>query len=73
VPLSELGDYLPEIEAVDPEMVQRFAAATFDEIFVVLVGDAEVFSAAIAATHPNVSVIPLDQLDLGQPNATRVP
>jgi zinc protease len=73
VPLSELGEYLPEIEAVDPDKVQRFAAATFEDIFVVLVGDAQVFSAAIAATHPNVSVIPLDQLDLGQPTAVRAP
>lgn len=72
VPLSELAEYLPEIEAVDPAMVQRFAAATFDDVFVVLVGDAEVFSAALAAKHPNVSVIPLAQLDLGQPSLVTV-
>ena len=73
VPLSDLGEYLPEIEAVDPAMVQRFAAATFDEVFVVLVGDAQVFSAAIAAAYANVSIIPLAQLDLGQPTAVRTP
>ena len=71
VPLSELGDYLPEIEAVDPAMVQRFAAATFEDLFIVLVGDARIFGAAIAAAHPDVTTIPLAQLDLGEPNATR--
>jgi zinc protease len=73
MPLTDLGEYLPEIEAVDPAMVQQFAAATFDELFIVLVGDAQVFSAAIAAAHPNTSVIPLDQLDLGQPTAVKAP
>jgi zinc protease len=73
VPLTELGDYLPEIEAVDPAMVQRFAAATFEDLFVVLVGDARIFGAAIAAAHPNVTTIPLAQLDLGQPTAVRTP
>ena len=73
VPLSDLGEYLPEIEAVDPAMVQRFAAATFEEVFVVLVGDAQVFSTAIAAAYANVSIIPLAQLDLGQPTAVRTP
>jgi zinc protease len=73
MPLSDLGEYLPEIEAVDPAMVQQFAAATFDELFIVLVGDAQVFGAAIAAAHPNTSVIPLAQLDLGQPTAVKKP
>jgi zinc protease len=73
VPLSELGDYLPEIEAVDPAMVQRFAAATFDDLFIVLAGDARIFGAAIAAKYPNVSTIPLDQLDLGRPDAIKAP
>ncbi len=73
MPLTDLGEYLPEIEAVDPAMVQQFAAATFDELFIVLVGDAQVFGAAIAAAHPNTSVIPLAQLDLGQPTAVKAP
>jgi zinc protease len=71
VPLSELGDYLPEIEAVDPAMVQRFAAATFDDLFVVLVGDARIFGEAIAREYDNVTTIPLDQLDLGRPDAIK--
>ena len=71
VPLSELGNYLPEIEAVDPAMVQRFAADICDDLFVVLCGDARIFGAAIAAAYPNVTTIPLAQLDLGRPDAVR--
>jgi zinc protease len=71
VPLSELGDYLPEIEAVDPALVQRFAAATFEQLFVVLVGDASIFGDAIAAAYANVTTIPLAQLDLGRPDALK--
>ena len=73
VPLTELGNYLPEIEAVDPAMVQQFAAATFEDLFVVLVGDAGIFGAAIRAAYPNVATIPLDGLDLGRPDAIKVP
>jgi zinc protease len=72
VPLSELGEYLPEIEAVDPEMVRRFAAATFEGLFVVLVGDARAFGPGIAAAHANVTTIPFAELDLGAPDAIRV-
>ena len=73
MPLSDLGEYLPEIEAVDAAMVQRFAAETFDELFIVLVGDAQVFAPAIAAAHPNTAIIPLAQLDLGTPTAIKAP
>ncbi len=72
VPLTELGEYLPQIEAVDPAMVGRFAAATFDQLFVVLVGDARAFGAAIAAAYANVTTIPFAELDLGRPDAIKV-
>lgn len=71
VPLSELGAYLPEIEAVDPAMVQAFAAATFADLFVVLVGDARVFGEAIAAAYGDVTTIPFAQLDLSRPDAIK--
>jgi zinc protease len=71
VPLTELANYLPEIEAVDPAMVQRFAAESFNDLFIVLVGDARIFGAAIAAAYANVTTIPLAQLDLGRPDAVR--
>jgi zinc protease len=69
VPLTELGDYLPEIEAVEPAQVRQFAAQTFEDPFVVLVGDARHFGAAIAAAYSNVTTIPLAQLDLGRSDA----
>ena len=71
VPLDELGAYLPEIEAVDPAMVRRFAETTFGDLFVVLVGDAKAFGETIAATYSNVTTIPLADLDLGRPSALR--
>jgi len=71
VPLSDLGDYLPEIEAVDPAMVQAFAAATFADLFVVLVGDARVFGETIAAAYGDVTTIPFAQLDLSRPDAIK--
>lgn len=71
VPLSELGAYLPEIEAVDPAMVQKFAADAFGDLFVVLCGDARAFGDDIAKTYSNVTTIPLADLDLGSPTATK--
>ena len=73
VPLSELADYLPEIEAVDGAMVQRFAEATFGDLFVVLCGDAQAFGETIRATYSNVSTIALADLDLGSPSARKTP
>jgi zinc protease len=72
VPLTDLREYLPEIEAVDPEMVRRFAATTFEGLFVVLVGDARTFAAGIAAAHADVTTIPFADLDLGRSDAIRV-
>jgi len=69
VPLTELRDYLADVEAVDPAQVQQFAAATFGELFVVLAGDARVFAAGIAATHADVTTIPFAELDLGRADA----
>jgi zinc protease len=69
VPLSELREYLAEIEAVDPALVQRFAAATFDQLFVLLAGDARAFSAEIGAAYADVTTIPFAELDLSRPDA----
>jgi zinc protease len=72
VPLSDLGDYLPEIEAIEPEAVRAFAAATFGDLFVVLVGNARAFGEAVAAAHADVTTIPFAQLDLGRPDAIKI-
>ena len=51
--------------------MQGFAAEVFDDLFVVLVGDARNFGPAITAAYPNVTTIPLAQLDLGRPDAMK--
>ena len=72
VPLAELGEYLPRVEAVTPAEVQAFAAATIAaDPFVVLVGDAGRFGDAMAGMHGDVVTIPFAQLDLGRANAMR--
>jgi zinc protease len=72
VPLAELGEYLPRVEAVTPEEVRTFAAATIAaDSFVVLVGDAGRFGEAIVGVHGDVVTIPFAQLDLSRANAMR--
>lgn len=72
VPLAELGEYLPRVEAVQPADVQAFARAYIaPDPFIVLVGDAQRFSSEIGAAYPNVTTIPFAQLDLARPNAMR--
>lgn len=72
VPLDELARYLPLVEAVEPEAVQRFAASTIAvDPFVVLVGDAARFVDEVATGFGPVTTIPFAQLDLGRPSAMR--
>ena len=72
VPLAELGEYLPRVEAVTSAEVRAFAASTIAaDPFVVLVGDASRFADEIARTHGDVVTIPFAQLDLGRANAMR--
>ena len=72
VPLDDLSEYLPRVEAVTPAAVQAFArTAIAAEPFVVLVGDATRFSAQIAAAYPVVATIPFAQLDLNRASAMR--
>jgi len=72
VPLAELGEYLPRVEAVTPAEVRAFAATTIAaDPFVVLVGDASRFGAAIAQAYADVVTIPFAQLDLGRASAMR--
>jgi zinc protease len=68
VPLADLGDYMPQVEAVTPADVQAFVAAhVARDAFVVLVGDAAKFAAAIGAAHADVTTIPYAELDLNRP------
>jgi zinc protease len=72
LPLDELGEYLPRVEAVVPEAVRDFARRSMSaDTFIVLVGDASRFAAEIAASHADIATIPFAQLDLNRPNAMR--
>lgn len=67
VPLGDLAEYLPRVEAVTPGDVQAFARETVAaDPFVVLVGDATRFGEEIAATYPTVTTIPFEGLDLNR-------
>jgi zinc protease len=69
VPLGELHEYVPQIEATNGEAVRAATAAYFaPDPFVVLVGNASVFIDAIRSAHEDVSVIPFADLDLARPD-----
>jgi len=72
VPLDDLGAYMPHVEAVSPDDVRAFVAAhVAKDPFVVLVGDAQRFAAAIDAAHADVTVIPAGELDLNRATLVR--
>jgi zinc protease len=62
----ELKDYATRVRDVTPQQLQAAAASPFspDEINLLVVGDAMTFGAALQADHPELELIPLDQLDL---------
>ena len=68
VPLDDLGAYMPQVEAVTPADVRAFAADhVARDPFVVLVGEAQRYAAAMAAAHGDVTTIPASELDLNRP------
>jgi zinc protease len=74
LPMSEVGRYVPNLEAVTPQQIGASIAAEIDprQASIVIVGRASEFLDALRAQHPNVEVIPLAQLDLGAANLTPV-
>ena len=66
VPLDEITRYTTRVEAVSPAQVQAFAARVMDpaKASIIVAGDAKTFGAALKAKHPDLDVIPVDQLDL---------
>ncbi len=69
VPLADLDGYVARIAAIGPADVQCFAAAHIAaDPFLVLVGNAKYFGAAICATYPDVTIIDYDRLDLNAPD-----
>jgi zinc protease len=69
VPLADLDGFVARIGAVVPADVQRFAGEYIAaDPFVVLVGNAKSFRAAIARAYPDAAFIPYDRLDLNLPD-----
>jgi zinc protease len=67
VPLADVQQYVARIAAIDAADVQRFARAYIaHDDFVVLVGNAVKFGAALRATDPAATIIPYDRLDLNR-------
>jgi zinc protease len=65
VPLAELAQYVARIAAIGPVDVQRFVQTHIAaDPFVVLVGNAKIFAAAIESAHPEAEIIAYDRLDL---------
>lgn len=66
LPMSDLADYVRNVEGVDAADVQAAFARNIpaDRASVVVVGDASKFLDALRARHPNVEVIPLSALNL---------
>jgi zinc protease len=67
--LTEINDYIHNVEAVTPAAVQTFAAAHFnvDQAAVVIVGDSKKLLDAVKQKFQNVDVIPIAKLDLDLP------
>jgi zinc protease len=66
LPLSSLNDYLPRVEKVTAQQVQRFAGENLGtaDVSVVIVGDGRQFLPELKKRFPSADVIPVDKLDL---------
>ncbi len=64
--LTEINNYIHDVEAVTPADVQAFAAHHLlpNQATVVIVGDSTKFLDALRQKFANVEVIPIDKLDL---------
>ena len=66
---DEIGRYLPSVLAVTPAEAQAAAAEVLspEGVTVVIVGEAAQFLERIRRDHPDVTVIPLAELNLDRP------
>ena len=66
LPMSELADYVGNVETIDGPAVEAAFARHLpvDRASLVIVGDAAQFIDALRAKHPDVEVIPLSSLNL---------
>lgn len=69
---EDVGGYIERVQAVTPAQIQSYAAEHFgvDGTRVVVVGDAALFAAAVARTHPHAVVLAYDGIDLDSPTLT---
>lgn len=71
LPLDGLNHYIGDVQAVSPEDIQKFAAATWSTPpDVVIVGDVRKFGDAFGKAFPSAEVIPVSKLDLDSPTLT---
>jgi zinc protease len=68
LPLSNLNDYLPQVQEVTASQIQDFAAKNLaaSDASIVIVGDGRQFLAELKKSFPNTEVIPVDKLDLNK-------
>ncbi len=73
VPLTEVGDYVRRIQAIDAGEVQAAAATLFDPkpASIVVVGDARQFAGPLRARYPMVEVISETAINLDAPDLRR--
>jgi zinc protease len=73
IPLTEIAGYDPSVRAVTPAQAQAFAQEALDPAHadLIVVGDAKQFLPALKARHPDLELIPADQLDLDSPSLRR--
>jgi len=66
LPMTDMANFAGRVRAVTASDIQRVAAAELDpsEFSIIVVGDASMFIEVLRAAHPNVEVIPIDELDL---------
>jgi zinc protease len=67
IPLSELNRYMPQVEAVTPEQIQKLAAEKLtDDVSMVLVGDSKQFIEDLRKRFPLARVVRFSDLDLNE-------
>jgi zinc protease len=68
LPLSTLNTYLPRIQAVTVDQIQKFATRDLSssDASLVIVGDGRKFLTALRQKYPNLEVIPAADLDLNR-------
>ncbi len=75
LPLSDIAQFVPRVQAVTPAQVQKYAAShlTAAHNKVVVVGDASQFSAPLIKVHPQAQLLQSSALDLDSADLRSTP